>query len=206
MKIASLSPHQSSRRIPPKNPAHTTIQWVLFPHLLTRICFCPHTLITHPYQKHTFFFIKSASNISLIIAKILYIQSINESSLLKRLCFNPHTTITHPYQKHELCFINPHQPSHSRWFTTKIMYLQKQNGSTLLISSLNYVTSLNTIITHPYPKSKDASFFAFTISPMSLHRISPVTFASVMSFLSTRKLKRKEETIYLTIIFKIRRD
>ena len=86
-------------------------------------------------------------------------KQLNEPIFLKRLCFNPHTTITHPCQKHESCFINPHQPSHSRWFTTKIVYLQKQNDTTLLVSSLNYVTTLNTIITHPYPKSEDASFF-----------------------------------------------
>ena len=139
-------------------------------------------------QKHTFCFIKSTSNFSLITAKICTYKQLNEYGLLNRLCFNPHTTNTHPYQKHELCFINPHQPSHSRWFTTKIVYLQKQN----------LVTTVNIFITHPYPKlDSDASFSSSKISPMSLHMIAPITFASFLSFLSNCKLKRVRRKNYI---------
>ena len=41
----------------------------------------PHTIITHPYTKRKFCFIKSTSTISPITTKILYIQQQNESSL-----------------------------------------------------------------------------------------------------------------------------
>ena len=106
--------------------------------------------------------------------------------------------------------LSPHQPSHWCQFTTKILYINKhnehQNDTTRLISSLKYVISLNTIITHPYPKSENASFSASTILPLSVHRTTQISSDSFMFFLSTCKIKRKEGILYFTIMFEIRKD
>ena len=144
------------------------------------LCFGPHTIITHPYPRHKFCFIKSTSTISPITAKILYIQTQNESSLLMRICFSPHTIITHHYQKHKIPSLSPHQPSHCRLFTTKIMYIQKHvqwktkwHYSPHLLIKICYscqhhhhssLPKIKNMLHFPYPPSRPRQSIELTLS------------------------------------------
>ena len=98
MSLVSLSPHEN--KLLPPHPHHSSLSKNI------------HSTSLRPHQTSRPLSPRSCTY-----------KQLNESSLLKRLCFSPHTTITHPYQKTELCFINPHQPSHLRRFTTKIVVM-----------------------------------------------------------------------------------
>ena len=92
------------------------IKW--FSPLLMSLCFGPHPIITHPYQKHTNCFVKSTSTISPITTKFLHIY--NKMSLNS---LSSQTIITHPYPNHKTFFVK--STSIISPNTTKIPHIQQ---------------------------------------------------------------------------------